>query len=59
MDVKEEVDKTVDEDEATTVVCAILDEKLSFSGDDGGSLEPVSCVIGLYGGIVLTFPPFF
>lgn len=50
----------VDEDEAIVVGTTVLpDEKLSFSGDDGGSLEPVSCVIGLYGGIVLTFPPFF
>lgn len=49
-----------DEDEAIVVGSTVLpDEKLSFSGDDGGSLEPVSCVIGLYGGIVLTFPPFF
>lgn len=31
----------------------------SFSGDDDGSLEPTSCVTGLYGGIVLTLPPFF
>lgn len=31
----------------------------SFSGDDGPSLEFVSWLIGLYGGIVLTLPPFF
>jgi hypothetical protein len=31
----------------------------SFSGDDGESLEFVSCEIGLYGGIGFTFPPFF
>lgn len=31
----------------------------SFSGDDGPSLEFVSWFIGLYGGIVLTLPPFF
>lgn len=31
----------------------------SFSGDDGPSLELVSWLIGLYGGIVLTLPPFF
>ena len=36
--------------------CDISD---SFSGDDGESLEFVSCDIGLYGGIGLTFPPFF
>lgn len=62
VDDNEDVAKTVDvdEDEAIVVGSAVLpDEKLSFSGDDGGSLEPVSCVIGLYGGIVLTFPPFF
>lgn len=31
----------------------------SFSGDDGPSLEFVSWVIGLYGGIGFTLPPFF
>lgn len=31
----------------------------SFSGEDGPSLEPVSYVIGLYGGISFTLPPFF
>lgn len=31
----------------------------SFSGDDGASLEFVSWLIGLYGGIVFTLPPFF
>lgn len=31
----------------------------SFSGDDGPSLELVSWLIGLYGGIVFTLPPFF
>lgn len=31
----------------------------SFSGEEGESLEFVSCVIGLYGGIGLTFPLFF
>lgn len=31
----------------------------SFSGDDGPSLDPVSYVIGLYGGISFTLPPFF
>lgn len=31
----------------------------SFSGDDGPSLEPVSYVIGLYGGMSFTLPPFF
>lgn len=31
----------------------------SFSGDEGASLEFVSWFIGLYGGIVLTLPPFF
>jgi hypothetical protein len=31
----------------------------SFSGDDGESLEFVSWVIGLYGGMGLTLPPFF
>lgn len=36
--------------------CDISD---SFSGDDGESLEFVSCDIGLYGGIGFTFPPFF
>jgi hypothetical protein len=38
------------------VKCDISD---SFSGDDGESLELVSCEIGLYGGIGLTLPPFF
>lgn len=32
---------------------------VSFSGDDDGSLEPTSWVTGLYGGMVLTLPPFF
>lgn len=35
---------------------------VSFSGDDDGSLDPCSCAFaltGLYGGIVLTLPPFF
>jgi hypothetical protein len=31
----------------------------SFSGDEGESLEFVSWVIGLYGGMGLTLPPFF
>lgn len=31
----------------------------SFSGEEGPSLEPVSYVIGLYGGMSLTLPPFF
>lgn len=31
----------------------------SFSGDDSPSLELVSWLMGLYGGIVLTLPPFF
>lgn len=31
----------------------------SFSGEDGASLEFVSWFTGLYGGIVLTLPPFF
>lgn len=31
----------------------------SFSGDDGPSLEFVSWLTGLYGGIVFTLPPFF
>lgn len=35
------------------------DASASFSGDDGESLEFVSWVIGLYGGIGLTLPPFF
>jgi hypothetical protein len=36
--------------------CEISD---SFSGDEGESLEFVSCDIGLYGGIGFTLPPFF
>ena len=35
------------------------DASASFSGDDGESLEFVSWVIGLYGGMGLTLPPFF
>jgi hypothetical protein len=35
------------------------DISLSFSGDDGESLEFVSCEMGLYGGIGFTLPPFF
>lgn len=35
------------------------DNSLSFSGDDGESLECVSCEMGLYGGIGFTLPPFF
>lgn len=31
----------------------------SFSGDDDGSLDSTQWLIGLYGGMVLTFPPFF
>lgn len=31
----------------------------SFSGDDGASLECSAWLIGLYGGIGLTLPPFF
>ncbi len=31
----------------------------SFSGDEGESLEFASCVMGLYGGIGFTLPPFF
>lgn len=37
-------------------------DSVSFSGDDDGSLDPCSCAFvltGLYGGIVLTLPPFF
>lgn len=49
-----------DEDVVAFVMAAFaILVALSFSGDDGESLEPVSWVIGLYGGIVLTFPPFF
>lgn len=33
-------------------------ESISFSGDEHES-EEVSCCMGLYGGIVLTLPPFF
>lgn len=31
----------------------------SFSGDDDGSLDSTPWLTGLYGGIVLTLPPFF
>lgn len=39
--------------------CWVTGGSSSFSGDDGPSLELVSWLIGLYGGIVLTLPPFF
>lgn len=39
--------------------CCVGEGSSSFSGDDGPSLELVSWLIGLYGGIVLTLPPFF
>lgn len=39
--------------------CCVGGGSSSFSGDDGPSLELVSWLIGLYGGIVLTLPPFF
>lgn len=39
--------------------CCPVDGSSSFSGEDGPSLEFVSWLIGLYGGIVLTLPPFF
>lgn len=39
--------------------CPDVGGSSSFSGDDGPSLEFVSWLIGLYGGIVLTLPPFF
>lgn len=38
---------------------AVVVDSDSFSGDEGPSLEPVSYVIGLYGGINFTLPPFF
>lgn len=45
---------------AFTLECCCPDGgSSSFSGDDGPSLEFVSWLIGLYGGIVLTLPPFF
>lgn len=31
----------------------------SFSGDEDGSLDSTQWLTGLYGGIVLTLPPFF
>lgn len=46
---------------ALPLECCCTDDggSSSFSGDDGPSLEFVSWLIGLYGGIVLTLPPFF
>lgn len=52
----------IDDDDDVPVVGFIVDVDVdsdSFSGDDGGSLDPASFVTGLYGGIVLTLPPFF
>lgn len=46
-------------DEPAVVGFVDVPESDSFSGDDGGSLDPASFVTGLYGGIVLTLPPFF
>lgn len=39
--------------------CPEVSGSSSFSGDEGASLEFVSWLIGLYGGIVFTLPPFF
>lgn len=37
----------------------LLIESVSSSPDDDSSLESEQSLIGLYGGIVLTLPPFF